>query len=208
MVTTEDKMKILIRYVLTAALCFSGSLIAADLPRVTGLTLTGDTLSWDAQDGATGYNIHLDYEYYDTVRGGLQYTVSLPGDYHVISFNDQGDFGVTRNEDEIGMQHIFVTYEAEGPNNSISYTYNYATLTVQHTCRDVGPGETCIAACPSEYQLEAPFGSRVYTDYLSGGACSTSDIVEADAFIGPQTYSCTVPTYSGEVVAQAICVLY
>ena len=201
-------MKILVRFVATAALCFSGSLFAADLPRVTGLTLTGDTLSWDAQDGATGYNIHLDYQYYDTVRGALEYTVSLPGDYHVISFNDQGDFGVTRNDDEVGEPYIFVTYEADGSDSSISYTYNYSTLTVQHTCRDVGPGETCIATCPSEYQLEAPFSSRVYTDYLSGGACSTSDIVEADAFIGPQTYSCTVPTYSGEVVAQAICVLY
>lgn len=201
-------MKILIRIVATAALVFSASLHAADLPRVTGLTLTGDTLSWDAQDGATGYNIYLDYEYYDTVRGALQYTVSLPGDYHVISFNDQGDFGVTRNTDEVGGQYIFVTYEAEDSDSSISYTYNYATLTVQNTCRNVGPGETCIATCPSEYQLEAPFSFPVNTDYLSGGACSTSDIVEADAFIGPQTYSCTVPTYSGEVVAQAICVLY
>lgn len=198
-------MNVLSRFTILVILCISSLSHAADLPRVTGLTLTGDLLTWDAQDGATGYNIHLDYEYYDTVRGPLQYTVTQPGDYHVISFNDQGDFGVTRNDDEIGQQHIFVTYSAT--NESVSYTYNYSTLIVQNTCTDVAPGETCIAHCPDEYQPDIAYLSQVYTQYLSGGACSTSDIVEADAFVGPRTYSCTVPTYSGEVVAQAICVL-
>jgi len=82
----------------------------ADLPRVTGLTLEGNELSWDAQEGASGYNIHLNYDYYDTVRSGTSYTLSEPGNYHVISFNDSGEFGVTRNPDEIGQPYIFVEY--------------------------------------------------------------------------------------------------
>lgn len=83
------------------------------LPKVTGLDLDGDELSWDVQDGATGYNIHLDYQYFDTVRGVLSYTVLVPGDYHVISFNDAGMFGVTREPEEGGLPYTFVTYDVE-----------------------------------------------------------------------------------------------
>lgn len=83
------------------------------LPKVTGLTLDGDQLTWDEQDGATGYNIHLDYQYFDTVRGALSYTVSVPGNYHVISFNDNGIFGVTRTPEEGGTPYTYVTFPAE-----------------------------------------------------------------------------------------------
>lgn len=176
--------------------------VFADLPRVTGLALNADQLSWDAQEGATGYNIHLNYDYYDTVRGTTSYTVTEPGRYHVISFNDNGEYGVTRNEDEIGQQYIFVEYE--GTNDSISYDFDFNVLVVSNTCKNVGPGETCIAQCPDSYESE--FGTASIA-FLSGGACSTSDIVEADALASPNNYRCTVPTFSGEVVAQAICVV-
>lgn len=190
----------ILQSVILLSLC---STALADLPRVTGLALTGDRLTWDAQEGATGYNIHLDYDYYDTVRGGTEYTVTLPGRYHVISFNDQGEFGVTRNPDEIGQPYIYAEYE--GSDNSVDYDLQLSgLLIVTRTCTDVGPGETCIATCPGT--LENQFGSTVSYQYMSGGACSTSDIVEADAFVSPLTYRCTVPTFSGVVTAQAICI--
>jgi|GEM_PF-2539405 len=88
----------------------SFNLKADSLPKVSGLALTGNQLTWDAQEGATGYNIHLDYEYFDTVRGPLSYTVIEPGNYHVISFNDAGVFGVTRTPEEGGQEYTFVTY--------------------------------------------------------------------------------------------------
>ncbi|MGQ7848094.1 hypothetical protein ACUNV4_26595 [Granulosicoccus sp. 3-233] len=178
----------------------------ADLPRVTGLALDDNRLSWDAQEGATGYNIHLDYAYYDTVRGDTQYLVTEPGNYHVISFNDEGEFGVTRNPDEIGQPYIFVEYAGSDGDDSVSLDGRYNVLIVTKTCTDVGPGESCIARCPYSYETE--FGGTRSIDYLSGGACSTSDIVEADAAVSPETYRCTVPTFSGEVTAQAICVPY
>ena len=81
------------------------------LPKVTGLALEGDQLSWSAQDGATGYNIHRDFQYFDTVRDLLSYTVSVPGDYHVISFNDAGMFGVTREPEEGGLPYTFVVFD-------------------------------------------------------------------------------------------------
>lgn len=192
-------------YIIAVLFLFSLPLHADSLPRVTGLTITGDQLTWDAQEGAIGYNVHLDYQYYDTIRGGELYTVSEPGRYHVISFNDQGEFGVTRNDDESGQSFDLFSVLYEGTNDTISYNYSYPVLLVYNTCTDVGPGETCIAHCPNTYENQ--YGSTYYTRFLSGGACSTSDIVEADAFVGPKTYSCTVPTFSGEVVAQAVCVL-
>lgn len=178
----------------------------AELPRVEGLTLDGNVLSWDAQEGASGYNIHRDYDYFDTVRDATQYTLSEPGNYHVISFNDAGEFGVTRNPDEIGQQYIFVEYTGSEDDDTVSYDSSYNVLIVTKTCTDVGPGETCIASCPTSYESE--YGGTHYIEFLSGGACSTSDIVEADAAVSPETYRCTVPTFSGEVTAQAICVPY
>lgn len=187
-------------------LLFSSSLHADNLPRVTGLNLTGDQLSWDAQEGASGYNIHLDYQYFDTVRGPLKYTLTQPGRYHVISFNDQGEFGVTRNEDESGQSFDLFSVGFDNGTSSVTYGGRNPVLMVYNTCKDVGPGESCIAHCPSS--KDVPWTNSIqYFRYLTGGACSTSDIVEADAFIGPTTYSCTVPTFSGEVVAQAICLM-
>lgn len=190
---------------LTLLTCFiSMQMALADLPRVTGLALEGDQLSWDAQEGATGYNIHLNYDYFDTVRGDTSYTVSEPGNYHVISFNDNGEIGVTRNPDEIGQPYIFVEYSGSDSDDTVTLNGTSNILIVTKTCTNVGPGESCIARCPSTYETE--FGSTRSVAYLSGGACSTSDIVEADAVASPETYRCTVPTFSGEVTAQAICV--
>lgn len=187
-------------------LLFYGGDALAELPRVTGLNLEGDLLSWDAQDGATGYNIHLDYDYYDTVRGITEYTVTEQGNYHVISFNDQGEYGVTRNPDEIGQPYIFVEYTGSDSDDSITLDPRSSMVIVTKTCTDVAPGETCIARCPQSFETE--FGAIRSVEYLSGGACSTSDIVEADAIVSPETYRCTVPTFSGEVTAQAICVAF
>lgn len=193
-------------YTLVVMLLLSWSLHADSLPRVTGLNVTGDQLTWDAQEGASGYNIHLDYQYFDTVRGKLNYTLTEPGRYHVISFNDQGEFGVTRNIDESGQDFDLFSVAFENSASTVSYGGRNPVLMVYNTCKDVGPGETCIAHCPNNY--DAPWASGIqYFRYLTGGACSTSDIVEADAFIAPTTYSCTVPTFSGEVVAQAICLM-
>jgi len=129
-----------------------------------------------------------------------------PGTYLVIAFNDNGDFGATGGVDEDGNPVVLtVVYNGDATNN-VNYTWNFATLIVTNTCSDVGPGETCTARCPDSY--ETAFGGIHYFAYMSGGACSTSDIVEADALVSKTAYSCTVPTYSGAVVAQAICIPY
>jgi hypothetical protein len=113
---------------------------------------------------------------------------------------------VTRNEDEVGQSFDLFSVQFDNGTSSVTYGGRNPVLMVYNTCKDVGPGESCIAHCPSS--KDVPWSSGIkYFRYLTGGACSTSDIVEADAFIGPTTYSCTVPTFSGEVVAQAICLM-
>ncbi len=96
-----------------ASLLFATHATAQSLPKVTGLALEGDLVTWDAQEGATGYNIHRNYDYFDTVRGGESYTVSEPGRYHVISFNDAGEFGVTRTPEEGGQEYTSVRFMVE-----------------------------------------------------------------------------------------------
>jgi hypothetical protein len=147
---------------------------------------------------------------FDTVRGKLAYTLTELGRYHVISFNNQGEFGVTRNADEIGQSFELFPVAFESSASTVSYGGRNPVLMVYNTCEGVGPGETCIAHCPNSYN--APWGSGWGSGiknirYLTGGACSTSDFVEADVFIGPTSYSCTMPTFSGEVVAQAFCLM-
>jgi hypothetical protein len=73
--------------VLVVMLLISSSLHADSLPGVTGLASTGNQLTWDAQNGATGYNNNLDYQYFDTVREKLDYTLTEPGRYHDITLH-------------------------------------------------------------------------------------------------------------------------
>jgi len=185
-------------FLMLLSIAFLFSTARADLlPDVSNIQLNGSTLTWDAQDGAAGYNITRNGRYYDTVRNTLSYELDEEGSYSVLSFNDTGDFGSDYN----GTRLDFSPTESDA---SVSYNYQYWALYVYKTCNDVGPGESCIASCPRQY--DPGFNRPAYPAYVSGGACTTSDIVEADAFVGPKTYKCTVPTYSGEVVAQAICV--
>jgi len=186
---------------LSIAMLFSITFIfssanAALLPDVENIQTNAQTLSWDEQPGATGYNIVFNGGYYDTVRGALSYELNESGSYTVIAFNDSGDYGSDYTSER--LEFVAGTTDA-----SVSYNYQYNVLFVYKTCKDVGPGESCIAACPSNYTPD--FNQTKYIAYMSGGACSTSDIVEADSYVSPNSYKCTVPTYSGEVVAQAIC---
>ncbi|ASJ70783.1 hypothetical protein [Granulosicoccus antarcticus] len=182
-----------------AALTFS-SVNAAELGSVENLRAEGNELIWDSLEGATGYNIYFDYRYYDTVKGKEQYTLSDNGQYNVVPFDDAGNFGTTNY-----LNNVDFTVDESTDSTGSQYTENGYTITVHKTCTNVGPGESCLAACPNVYQGAY---QELYTKYMSGGACSTSDIVEADAFVSDNTYKCTVPTFSGEVVAQAICVTF
>ena len=165
------------------------------LPDAENLAIEGDTLVWEGVEGATGYNIYRDYRYFDTVKNKSQYRMTQPGSYWVVAFDDAGNFGSQYGGDR--------AVDYTGSEDAVSVTYNYSSSVVQVVCDDVGPGESCIASCDSTQTLLSP---PVYSSYMSGGACATSDIVEADAFVSNRTYQCTVPTFSGEVVAQAICV--
>lgn len=173
----------------------------AALPAVTGLTLEENLFSWDAQEGATGYNIYQSFSYYETVTEGTSFLLTEPGNYTVVSFNDEGEFSVFPPPAN-GDATTFVFYDGTVP-ASVSFNLYRGNLFVSSTCTDVGPGEFCAARCPQEY--EDNNGQLLFLISATGGACSTSDIVEADAFIQPLSYKCTLPTFSGEVVAQVVC---
>jgi hypothetical protein len=155
-----------------------------------------DALVWDLQEGATGYNITKGYRYYDTVRGSASYQLTEPGDYRVVAFNDFGEYG-----SDYGTAAVYDGSDAE---SSVSYSYNNISLVVYSTCKNVGPGQSCVARCPTSYIPEG-YNNPIYPNRMTGGACTTSDIVEADSWMGHRSYKCTVPTFSGEVVAMAMC---
>lgn len=190
-------MRLLIALILSLALP-AGFAFAQDptLPDVENLRIEGGTLYWDALDEATGYNIRLNYQYYDTVKGSASYSLSEPGTYAITAFNDAGEYG--------SDYALRIDYEGGSANDNVEYSFDYITLIVRKTCVNVGPGESCIARCPRSFEPQQ-YVQAFRPNFMSGGACSTSDIVEADAWVGHKSYHCTVPTFSGEVIAQAIC---
>jgi len=169
------------------------------LPIVENVQVENDMLTWDAQDGAAGYNIYKSYSYYTTVRDNTAYQLTEPGTYRVSAFDGNGNFGSAYGTP--------IEYTGSDPDTSVSYSYTYGspTVLVYKTCKNVMPGESCVAICPYRYKPELEYSGEFSLTHMTGGACSTSDIVEADGWIGHRSYTCTVPTFSGEVVAQAIC---
>ena len=62
------------------------------LEPVTGIQFDGSDISWDPLPGATGYNVHLNFGYLDTVRTGTSYTPTQSGRYYIAAFDELGNF--------------------------------------------------------------------------------------------------------------------
>lgn len=155
--------------------CFGSKGFSATLPQVTGLAIDGDILSWTPQEGAEGYNIHLDYLYHDTVRGSESFTLTEPGLYHVISFNDNGEFGITLDPDGDNIDYS-VFYE--GSQHSVGFCETHA--------EDIGPlilpysREDYLGVDPVEssvdfYRFDAEAGTELIAN-LRGSASGYGDL--------------------------------
>lgn len=172
------------------------SLFAAELlPKVENVHVVGNTLVWDSLAEADGYNIYKGYRYLDSVKGASSYELSEAGNYDVVAFDDAGLFGAQFDHD------IQFVPELEP---DLNIDIEYYTAIIQKTCNDLNAGDSCVAACPTSLEQ---YGSIVYTKYLSGGACSTSDINGAHATVAATTYKCTVSTFTERVTAQGVCVI-
>lgn len=55
-------------------------------PATPTIRSLGSSLAWPAVDGATGYNVYVDDDYLTTVQDP-SFAVTQPGEYYVISFN-------------------------------------------------------------------------------------------------------------------------
>jgi len=75
---------------LIVGLVWSVSIKAQSLPAVTGVAYDGQQITWNAVDGATGYNLHIDSDYFTTVGDVTTYTPELSGKYYVVAYNNQG----------------------------------------------------------------------------------------------------------------------
>lgn len=190
-----------VKYLIALFVLLSGFAHSATLPDPENIRIEGDLIVWDEVPNAIGYNIYRNYNYYDTVKGATSFTPGQYGFYAIVAFDAQGNFGAPDWRDPPGVAGAF-----EPASNDIAYSVSAHSVIVANTCRDVGPGESCIASCNTGLLGTLSGQTIPGTKYLSGGACSTSDIIEADASVTEMTYKCTVPTFSGEVVTQAICV--
>lgn len=158
--------------------------MANDFPKPSDVRIEGSKLVWEPVPEAGGYNIYWEYSYLTTVKEQTYFDLQLTGKYQVVAFDQSASNFSTQFGD-----NIVVEYEG-GVNQSETVSFS-AVSVVSTTCQNVGPGESCVASC----------GNTIAT----GGACATSDIVEADAFASPSSYACAVPTFSGEVTAQVYC---
>ena len=184
-------MKRIARLCLLIGCLFPISLMAGDFPEPTNVRIEGDKLLWSAVPGAGGYNVYWQGGYLTTVRGRTDDDLTLAGQYQVVAFDESASvFSEQRTAD------VTVDYEDGGTlSQTVSVPGSPPITVVSATCLNVGAGESCVASCSAVGRPDA----------ATGGACATSDIVEADAVGGVNTYSCTVPTASGRVSAQVYC---
>ena len=184
-------MKRIARLGLMIAFLFPASLMAANFPAPTDVRIEGSQLLWSAVPDAGGYNIYWQGGYLTTVRGRTGYELTLEGQYQVVAFDESASvFSEQR------LPEVTVDYEDGGTlTETVSVPGSSPITVVAATCRNVAGGESCVASCSA---VGRPASA-------TGGACATSDIVEADAVGGVNTYSCTVPTFSGQVSAQVYC---
>lgn len=75
-----------------AMVYWSHPLQAQQLPPVTGVVYDGQQISWNALPNAIGYNVYLDFNYLDTVKGETLYTPDTPGEYRIVGFDGNGNF--------------------------------------------------------------------------------------------------------------------
>jgi len=173
------------------SLFVSSTLLANNFASPTNVRIEGDKLLWDPVEGAGGYNIYWNLGYLTTVKNRTDFKMQVDGRYQVVAF----DQSATRFSSQFA-DNVSVNYAAGSVPTESNSSGGLGMKVVSVTCRNVGPGETCSASCLVPNSFHA----------ATGGACATSDIVEADASASAFSYSCTVPTFSGEVTAQVYCI--
>jgi len=172
-------------------LLFISSVVwASNFPSPTNVRMDGDKLLWDPVPGAGGYNIYWNLGYLTTVKNRTDFKMQVDGRYQVVAFDESATQFSSQFADNVD-----VNYEVGSTPSTSESLGSTIIKVVSITCKDVSPGESCSASCllPGDFHI------------ATGGACATSDIVEADAYASTFTYTCTVPTYSGEVTAQVYC---
>lgn len=155
--------------------CFGSRGFTANLPVVTGLTIDGNILSWTPQEGADGYNIQLDYLYHDTVRGSESYTLTEQGLYHVISFNNDGEFGVTIDPDGDNLDYsVFYEGDQQGAGLCETNTEDVGRLTLPYAREDY-LGFDPVESRTDFYRFDAEAGIEL-TAYLRGASSGYGDL--------------------------------
>ena len=104
------------------------------LDPVTGVQFDGTDISWDPLPGATGYNVHLNFDYLDTVSLGTSYTPTQSGRYYIAAFDELGNFSplqiiendviATTNTVDVELSAISTTEEINPPANLSGTVYS------------------------------------------------------------------------------------
>lgn len=170
-------------------------------PTPENVRIENGVLMWEPVPGAGGYNILFNardvtsfvflrgMNYLDTVIGSTEYNVTQVGTYQVIAFNENSSLFSPTNE----QGDAYYNPNNESVGQPTSFLERNLMQVRSETCENVDAGGSCRAVCPLEH------------DIATGGACSTSDIIEADATATTISYQCTVPLFSGFVTAHVYC---
>jgi len=103
---------------------FVSTLAADELPSVTGVNFDGQVITWDAQNGATGYNVHLGNRYLATVTDGTAFIPDSAGRYVIVAFDGDGKFSpfVFNRDNIITVNNVPQNLPA--PQNVVGTTYS------------------------------------------------------------------------------------
>ena len=107
---------------------------SSQLEPVTGVQFDGTDISWDPLLGAAGYNVHLNFEYLDTVSSSTSYTPTQSGRYYIAAFDELGNFSplqiiendvvATTNTVDVELSATSSTEEVNPPANLSGTVYS------------------------------------------------------------------------------------
>jgi len=87
------RVKLLLLATMLSPALWLTSALADALPPVTGVSFDGNSISWDEQEGAEGYNIYInDFNYIDTVVGRTEYVPVINATYFITAFDKSGNY--------------------------------------------------------------------------------------------------------------------